>query len=106
MVHDVECAPGIFSIPAAATPDIAIVQITAPNGSTGHFSRCTPTVSVWASVDWSALSTRSPFCRVDPFYRRGREVHNVRLFDTRTLCSQLTTYGFANQTAQGYGEQR
>jgi SAM-dependent methyltransferase len=46
------------------------------------------------------------FRRVDPFYRRGREVHRVRLFDTRTLCSQLAACGFAVETAQAYGAQR
>jgi SAM-dependent methyltransferase len=46
------------------------------------------------------------FRRVDQFYRRGREVHRVRLFDTRTICNQLTTCGFATETAQAYGAQR
>jgi SAM-dependent methyltransferase len=46
------------------------------------------------------------FRRVDQFYRRGREVHTVRLFDTRTICNQLTTCGFAMETAQAYGTRR
>jgi SAM-dependent methyltransferase len=46
------------------------------------------------------------FRRVDQFYRRGREVHRVRLFDARTLCDQLATSGFAVETAQEYGAQR
>lgn len=46
------------------------------------------------------------FRRVDQFYRRGREVHRVRLFDTATLCNQLADCGFAVETAQAYGAQR
>ena len=46
------------------------------------------------------------FRRVDQFYRRGREVHRVRLFDTRTLGNRLATRGFAVETAQAYGAQR
>jgi SAM-dependent methyltransferase len=45
------------------------------------------------------------FRRVDQFYRRGREVHRVRLFDTRALCTQLATYGFVTETAPEYGAQ-
>jgi SAM-dependent methyltransferase len=46
------------------------------------------------------------FRQVGQFYRRGREVHRVRLFDTRTLCNQLASCGFSMETAQAYGEQR
>lgn len=46
------------------------------------------------------------FRRVDRFYRRGREVHRVRLFDTRTLLDQLATCGFTTETAQAYGAHR
>jgi len=46
------------------------------------------------------------FRRVDQFYRRGREMHRVRLFDTGALCKQLATCGFATETAQDYGAQR
>ncbi|MGB9458225.1 MAG: class I SAM-dependent methyltransferase [Bryobacteraceae bacterium] len=45
------------------------------------------------------------FRRVGQFYRRGREVHTVRLFDTQALCHQLATCGFATETAQAYGSQ-
>jgi SAM-dependent methyltransferase len=46
------------------------------------------------------------FRRVDRFYRRGHEVHRVRLFDTRTLLDQLATRGFTTETAQAYGAHR
>jgi SAM-dependent methyltransferase len=46
------------------------------------------------------------FRRVGQFYRRGREVHRVRLFDTNTLCNQLAACGFTMETAQAYGPQR
>jgi SAM-dependent methyltransferase len=46
------------------------------------------------------------FRRVDQFYRRGREVHTVRLFDTAAVCNQLATCGFTVETAQAYGAQR
>jgi SAM-dependent methyltransferase len=38
-------------------------------------------------------------------YRRGREVHTVRLFDSESLLKQLSTAGFAAGTAQAYGSQ-
>jgi hypothetical protein len=46
------------------------------------------------------------FRRVDGYYRRGREIHKVRLFDTRTLCNQLAPVGCAVETAQEYGAHR
>jgi hypothetical protein len=46
------------------------------------------------------------FRRVDKCYRRGREVHRVRLFDTAVLCHQLVACGFAVDTAQAYGAER
>jgi SAM-dependent methyltransferase len=46
------------------------------------------------------------FRQVGQFYRRGREVHRVRLFDTGTLCNQLTSCGFSMETAQAYGAHR
>lgn len=46
------------------------------------------------------------FRRVDHLYRRGSEIHRVRLFDAGTLCSQLAACGFATETAQSYGAQR
>jgi len=38
-------------------------------------------------------------------YRRGREVHRVRLFDTPALCDELASYGFETETARAYGTQ-
>ena len=73
----------------------------------------------WASGDdWAVLvrttedqPTRTlvrsieTFRRVGESYRRAREVHRVRLFDTRTLCDQLAACGFATETALSYGAQ-
>lgn len=38
-------------------------------------------------------------------YRRGREVHMVKLFDERSLRSWLEDEGFEVETSRGYGEQ-
>ena len=46
------------------------------------------------------------FRRVGDLYRRGCEVHRVRLFDTAVLLDQLAQSGFATLTAQEYGEQK
>jgi SAM-dependent methyltransferase len=46
------------------------------------------------------------FRRVEQFYRRGREVHQVRLFDTDTLRGQLAACGFSTETTQAYGAQQ
>jgi hypothetical protein len=46
------------------------------------------------------------FRRVDQYYRRGREIHRVRLFDTPVLCHQLVACGFATDTAHAYGAER
>ena len=43
------------------------------------------------------------FRRLGECYRRGREVHRVRLFDVRTLCDQLAGCGFAIETTRSYG---
>jgi SAM-dependent methyltransferase len=73
----------------------------------------------WSSgEDWAALvDTKEDqesrtlvrnietFRRVDRHYRRGREIHQVRLFDTGMLCRQLAACGFATETAQAYGAQ-
>jgi SAM-dependent methyltransferase len=45
------------------------------------------------------------FRAMGEFYRRGREVHRVRLFDTRTLGHELTSCGFEVETSQAYGTQ-
>jgi SAM-dependent methyltransferase len=71
----------------------------------------------WASgEDWAVLvetheeqSARTltrdiqTFRRVADLYRRGHEVHNVRLFDAAALCRALTDAGFSVETAQSYG---
>jgi SAM-dependent methyltransferase len=51
------------------------------------------------------VRTIETFRRVDRLYRRGREVHSVRLFDTRTLTEQIAQCGFATVTEQAYGTQ-
>ena len=43
------------------------------------------------------------FRRVGELYRRGCEVHTVRLFDTAALLNQLAGCGFETETAQAYG---
>jgi SAM-dependent methyltransferase len=45
------------------------------------------------------------FRRVGELYRRGREVHRVRLFDTRAVCAELDACGFETATARAYGTQ-
>ncbi len=74
----------------------------------------------WASSeDWAVLveieedqSTRTlvrkieTFRRVDQLYRRGCEVHQIRLFDAATLRNQLAACGFSTQTAQAHGSQK
>ena len=54
----------------------------------------------------SLVRTIETFRRVDHLYRRGREIHKVRLFDTGELTAQLAACGFATETAQKYGAQR
>ncbi len=72
----------------------------------------------WTSgEDWAVLAatTEDParrilrreietFRRVGELYRRGREVHSVRLFDTGELCSMLAGCGFTVETARAYGD--
>ncbi|HZY72903.1 MAG TPA: class I SAM-dependent methyltransferase [Edaphobacter sp.] len=74
----------------------------------------------WGSADdWAVLvetredpdaralvRTIETFRRVDGMYRRGRELHRVRLFDTGEILSQLAACGFATETAQAYGALR
>jgi SAM-dependent methyltransferase len=73
----------------------------------------------WRSgEDWAVLAetvedrparklTRSieTFRRIDggSAYRRSREIHKVRIFDTSVLSLQLAKAGFAVETAQHYG---
>jgi SAM-dependent methyltransferase len=46
------------------------------------------------------------FRRAGELYRRGREVHRVRLFDILSLRDQLAACGFATETARSYGAQQ
>jgi SAM-dependent methyltransferase len=46
------------------------------------------------------------FRRIGEYYRRGSEVHRVRLFDTQALCEELASCGFAVETARSYGDQQ
>ncbi len=46
------------------------------------------------------------FRRVGGLYRRGREVHRLRLFDTAAVCAELVSCGFTTTTTRSYGEQR
>ena len=43
------------------------------------------------------------FRQTGDLYRRGHEIHSVRLFDTSALCDQLRLFGFSVETAQSYG---
>lgn len=45
------------------------------------------------------------FRRTGDLYRRGREIHRVRLFDTPTVCGWLAACGFEVETASSYGTQ-
>ncbi len=68
--------------------------------------------------DWAVLvdTTEDPaqrtlvrnietFRGIGEFYRRGHEVHRVRLFDTGTLSHELSSCGFEVETAPAYGTQ-
>ncbi len=46
------------------------------------------------------------FRRTGELYRRSREVHRVRMFDSRVLCDQLAAVGFATSMLQSYGERQ
>jgi SAM-dependent methyltransferase len=45
------------------------------------------------------------FRRFGDSYRRGFEVHTLRLFDVRSLCDRLASCGFVTETAPSYGDQ-
>ena len=74
----------------------------------------------WAGGDdWAALvettedlsarelvRTIDTFRQVDRFYRRSREVHNIRLFDRVELIARLEALGFAVETALEYGDEK
>jgi len=44
------------------------------------------------------------FRRVGSLYRRGHEIHNVRLFDIEDLRRQAAAHGFAVVVSEAYGE--
>jgi SAM-dependent methyltransferase len=46
------------------------------------------------------------FRKVGEDYRRGRELHRVRLFDSTEVCGWLETVGFSVRRALAYGEFR
>jgi SAM-dependent methyltransferase len=69
-----------------------------------------------AGEDWAVLvDTRedqgsrvlereiATFRRVGELYRRGREMHRVRLFDGDEMRGWLSSAGFVVETSQGYG---
>lgn len=78
-----------------------------------------PTLSrrVWTSGDdWAVLvdiredpasqtllRNIETFRKVGEFYRRGREIHRVQLFDTPWLCDELESRGFRVETSRSYG---
>jgi len=71
----------------------------------------------WSSGDdWAVLvettedpSSRTLIRNIETFraagelYRRGREIHRVRLFDAAILCNELASCGFQVETANAYG---
>jgi SAM-dependent methyltransferase len=105
---------GFFQSVSAALPPgglliFDVIEIGEPS-LTGRFWR--------AGEDWAVLSdtVEDPpvrtlvrniltFRRVGQLYRRGTEIHQVRLFDTQVLCDQLATCGFTVETSQAYGAQ-
>lgn len=78
------------------------------------------TSKTWmAGEDWAVLVetteeqsrrtlTRSieTFHRVGELYRRGQEVHHVRLFEIDKLSNLLSTLGFSVESARCYGAQQ
>ena len=45
------------------------------------------------------------FRQIGGLYRRGHELHRVRLFDTNELTAALGEHGFAIETAKAYGSE-
>ena len=54
----------------------------------------------------SLIRTIDTFRRVGNLYRRGREMHRVRLFDRGEVCGWLEQAGFCARTANAYGDFR
>lgn len=74
----------------------------------------------WTSgADWAVLADTTEdrdshtliraietFRKTGDLYRRGHEVHQVHVFDTKELAGMLAGCGFETRTAQSYGAQR
>jgi hypothetical protein len=74
----------------------------------------------WTSgTDWAVLAETTEdqssrtlvrmietFRQVGDLYRRGQELHRVRLFDTKELLVLLARYGYAAETVQAYRSER
>ena len=71
-----------------------------------------------AGEDWAVLAettehpeerrlvrTIETFRRAGDLYRRGREVHQVRAFETQALTADLNNCGFTVETAVAYGDE-
>jgi SAM-dependent methyltransferase len=97
-------------LPAGGMLIFDIIELGGPSLAGRHWS---------SGEDWAVLveteedqSSRTlvrnieTFRQVGQFYRRGCEVHRIRLFDTATLRSQLAACRFSTETAQAYGTQQ
>jgi hypothetical protein len=74
----------------------------------------------WRSgADWAVLAETTEdqlsrtlvriietFRQVGDLYRRGQEVHRIRLFDTNEVTAALAEHGFATETVRAYGSER
>jgi len=56
-------------------------------------------------ADQTLIRNIETFRRVGEHYRRGREVHRLRVFDSEFLCAELSACGFETTMAQAYGAQ-
>ena len=107
---------GFFERAAAALPagGLLFFDVIEAAGETGVPSL--DARSWMAGDDWAVLvetvedaAARSlarhieTFLRDGDYYRRGREVHHVRLFDAAELTRKLSACGFAVETARSYG---
>ena len=74
--------------------------------------------SWWSGADWAVLVDTTEdqpsrtllrmietFRQVGHLYRRGRELHRVRLFDTNELIAALAAHRFVTETIQAYGSE-
>ena len=58
-----------------------------------------------SQADQTLVRNSETFRRVGDWYRRGREVHHIRLFNAEALCQQLSVCGFETTTARRDGAQ-